>query len=123
MPFMVSTSGLSRNSGRISLEKLNAIVSPPAAQSHSQTTLPTKLESKDGGELRSDVVRGETWHAAKQRQSSSTKIRAGAKVPLLVSERYPLVPFILNVAGEKIASSASASESAGIARGGLVIAV
>src|SRR5689334_1444557 len=112
MLFIVSTSGVSRNSGRISLAKLRGMFNSSAS-----------LEGKDRRKLRSDVVRCVAGNATKQRQCSGARIRARAVVPLLVTKRHPLVPFVLNIAGEEIATSTTQAKPPRIARQGLIAAV
>src|ERR1051326_1732620 len=74
------------------------------------------LERKDCRKLGSDVVSREARNAAKQRQRSGAKIRARAVVTLLVAKRHPLVPLVLNVAGEEIAVTATRAKTSRVTR-------
>src|SRR2546422_1191749 len=82
-----------------------------------------KLKSEDCRKLRSDVVRGEARNSAKQRQYPGAIICTRAIISLFVRKRYPLIPFVLNVAREQIATSAARAKPPCIPRRGLVVSI
>src|SRR6185369_10599158 len=78
---------------------------------------------KDCRKLRPDVVRRVTRNAAKQGQQARARIRTRAVVTFLVSKRHPLVPLVLNVAGEEIAAPATQAKPPRVTRQHCVAAV
>src|SRR5881392_902912 len=82
-----------------------------------------KLKSKDRRELRTDVVGGKARDSAKQWQRSGAEISPCAVVALLISERHPLIPFVLKVARKEITAIAAGAESSRVACLGLIVAV
>src|SRR5438445_9003445 len=126
---MLSTSGVSRNNGRISVAKLSAILEPSGALVVRALTAKEaaaslfQLESKDRGKLRSNVVCGEARDSAKQRQRARAIVGTRTIIALFVSKRHPLVPLVLNISGEQIAASPPGAKAPGIARRRLIIAI
>src|ERR1044072_7932932 len=74
------------------------------------------LKRKDCRKLGANVVRGVARDAAEQRQQAHAGIRACAVVTFLVGKRYPLVPFVLDIAGEEIAAAAAQAKPSRITR-------
>src|SRR5947199_8313984 len=70
-----------------------------------------ELKSEDCRKLRSDVVRGKARNSAKQRQYPGAIICTRAIISLFVRKRYPLIPFLLNVAREQIATNSSRAKT------------
>src|SRR6185369_6659950 len=81
------------------------------------------LERKDCRKLRANIVRGITRDATEQRQQAHARIRACTVVTFLVCKRYPLVPFVLDIAGEEIAAPAAQTKPSRITRFRLIEAV
>src|SRR5690349_17778594 len=79
-------------------------------------SLSLESKRKDGRKLRANVVRSVARDPAKQRQQPRASIRTRSVVTLFVSKRDPLVPFVLNVAGEQVATSTTQTEAPCIAR-------
>src|SRR6266446_6046401 len=81
-----------------SLVPSSALRGHGAAPNRDTTVCLFQLKCKDRRKLRSNVMRREARNPAKQWQQSCAKIRARAVVTLLVGERHPLIPLVLNVA-------------------------
>src|ERR1051325_10703396 len=81
------------------------------------------LERKDRRKLRPDVVSREARDAAKERQRSGANIRARPVITLLADKSPPLVPLVLNVTREEIATIAARTKPSRVTRSYFIITI